>query len=588
MSQLQPNQQLLFQQAVGLFHERQYRKSAKLCIKLMREIEDDIGIINLFALNMHHLKRFETSQTVLNYLNTISPNNIDILNNQAAFLFIQGATLEAKEVYKKIIALKPDKVDIYPHLIDISIQQNELEQAINYCDVALSLSPKLNAIALQRCELLSRLQNSSEAMNCYERLIEGGLDDANMYAIAAKACYKLGNIELARKCYEAALTKFPDSLQLHNNYGNLFLELHDYRNALRCYQQALTIEPNSATAFGGIGCILLRENRFEQAIGYFNKAISIAPETADWHFNLALALLSIGRFDEGWKEYYWHIKMGAMQALLSDIKSPEWRGESLSNKTLLIVCEQGLGDVIQFCRYISFIKKDTGKVILACQHSLIPLLVTLPSIDQVVDIEIEKVIIPSDFHTVIMNLPYVLQNQLTQIPSETPYLHIDPANQKRFAKYFLAYQNTMKVGICWRGKPSHRNDIHRSSKFELFQQLSEEVPEAQFFSLQKLSDTESFTSKTIINLEPALSDIMDTAAAISQLDLIITVDTMIAHLAGALNKPVWVLIPYHPDWRWMLQRTDSPWYPSMKLYRQPVVNDWLSVFKQIAFDMHEK
>jgi hypothetical protein len=267
-----------------------------------------------------------------------------------------------------------------------------------------------------------------------------------------------------------------------------------------------------------------------------------------------------------------------------EFRQPLWDGSRLAEKTILLHAEQGLGDTIQFIRYAPLVKQRGGTVIVECDNSLMRLFRSCPGIDLLV--AERSSLPPFNLHAPLMSLPYILKTCLNTIPASIPYLHAGDEPDSPLNAILKAHDGQRRIGIVWAGSPKHQNDANRSCPLIHFQRLTE-VEDVALFSLQKNEKETGLTLKEsglnqVINLSPFLSDFADTAAAIMKLELVITVDTAVAHLAGALGKPVWVLLPFAPDWRWLLNREDSPWYPTMRLFRQRAPEDWESVFERVV------
>jgi tetratricopeptide (TPR) repeat protein len=318
--------------------------------------------------------------------------------------------------------------------------------------------------------------------------------------------------------------------------------------------------------------------QIQNAISVYKYAISQDPDDLLAHNGLAHCHLLTGDFQRGWLEYEWRLTKNQIKLPL--ISSPRWDGRPLEGKTIILLAEQGAGDMIQFVRYAEYVKAKHGNVILVCSPNLARLAANCKGTDRVVAMGSGGEIL-HDFHVPLMSLPGIFQTTLNTIPSAVPYLH-PPKEAVKTAKEILAdYKNTLRVGLVWKGS------TQKSLMLNQFKELLG-IPRIKIFSLQKgqpVSELEYFTPGSITDLGQSFEDFADTAAAIEELDLVISVDTAVTHLAGALGKPVWTLLPFAPDWRWMLNREDSPWYPTMRLFRQPVPGDWASVIKRVSEEL---
>jgi hypothetical protein len=318
---------------------------------------------------------------------------------------------------------------------------------------------------------------------------------------------------------------------------------------LECNQQALTLEPNNANA----------------------------------HWNKAQILLLLGRIKEGWKEYEWRKKCADFSLLVWQPGGPPWDGSDLDGKTILIYCEQGFGDSIQFIRYARLLAEMGAQVIVKCQPKLQALFKTIPGVDRAITRSDKTA--PYHFQASLLSLPCLLKTDIETIPAQVPYLFL-PTQASRD----LISDGKRKIGIVWAGSPSHKNDQNRSMSLKHFEPLLD-IDEITFYSLQFGERSQDIISlgfdHALTNLEQDLDGFMPTAAMLEKLDLIISVDTSTAHLAGALGRPIWTLLSFVPDWRWMLGRDDSPWYPTMRLFRQSAPGDWKGVIEDVKIAIYQ-
>jgi hypothetical protein len=320
-----------------------------------------------------------------------------------------------------------------------------------------------------------------------------------------------------------------------------------------------------------LGCI-------QDAINVYEHLIAANPNDADAHTCAAMCHLLLGDFRRGWPEYEWRLKTNYMTE--TPTGKPRWDGGSLENKVILIEAEQGHGDTVQFVRYLRDVKARGGTVILGCQPALRSLLAGCAGVDRIVSQG--DLAPPYDVETTLLSLPGIFQTSLDTIPADVPYLRVPQSAGAQAVTTIARYTGVLRVGLVWAGG-IHTKNRHRSLTLGQFRNLFG-IEGTKFFSLQKgdaVADLKSFPQDIIVDLDHYLGEFADTAATIQALDLVISVDTAVAHLAGALGKPVWTLIPFAPDWRWMLNREDSPWYPTMRLFRQPAPGDWSSVITRL-------
>ena len=381
--------------------------------------------------------------------------------------------------------------------------------------------------------------------------------------------------EAAEAWYRRAVELQPERSKYWCSLGNLFMRTHRHPQALRAYAIANAAAggyfPDTAI---NQGMTHQRLNQVADALACYERALADHPENVAAHWNRALALLVSGRLAEGWRDYEWRWKLA--ESVPRPFSQPLWTGEPLNGRSLLLHAEQGLGDTLQFVRYLPRVE---GRVILECQPPLRRLL--SESFPNVTVVASGAPLPAFDVHLPLLSLPRIFGTTLDSIPAAVPYLRAADA-----ASRLAPRPGTLAVGLVWGGDPAHRNDRQRSLGRDALAALLS-VPHATFFSLQKGDRGRDLAEavppdRPVEDLGPVIGDMADTAAFIRQLDLVVTVDTSVAHLAGALGRPVLVMLPYAPDWRWLLERSDSPWYPTAKLFRQTAPGDWIGVVRSVA------
>ncbi len=351
---------------------------------------------------------------------------------------------------------------------------------------------------------------------------------------------------------------------------------------------AAEVEPDFAEARKNLANALKDQGRCKEAIESYRQAIRIDPDYAEAHWNLSLTLLLDGRFSEGWQQYGWRHKVNLGSGTYPHrYDMPLWDGAQFHGKRLLVHYEQGFGDTIQFVRYLPMVKARGGTVILEARKPLAMLFYRSLGVDEIVPGSLEhRPNVEADFHISVMDLPAIFGTTVETIPASVPYLHPDPCRVEYWRNRLSS--DKFKVGLVWGGSVTHGNDRRRSCKLAQFEPLFT-VPGIGFYGLQKGPQAAQAdllgTEMELINLGDELDDLDDTAAVIENLDLMISVDTSVAHLAGAIGGPVWTLLPFSPDWRWMLGRDDSPWYPTMRLFRQETPDRWDTVFESVTEEL---
>ena len=512
----------------------------------------------------------------------LRPNHADVhyyLGNTFREL---GNLDKAVECYRKSSELDPDNAGFHCNL-GAALQESEiLDDAIISYKEAVRLNPNY---AMAFSNLGYALQQSGkleEAITCQKRAVELNPDCAESRNILGTALMEQGELDNAVSSYQKALLLEPEYTEAHNNLGTALMKQDKFDAAIISYKKSIELKPESAEAYNNLGTVLKASGNPEEAITHYEQAIELKPDYAQAHINLAFALLLTENFKRGLEEYEWRPRL---KECASDTdKVSMWDGSPINGKSILVYTEQGVGDSIQFVRYLPMIKAQGGKVIFECQKSLLRLLENYPGIDRIIEKSSNTVPeVQLDFHIPLLSLPGIFGTNPDSIPQVSSYISPDPLLTSQWRTKF-EHDNNLKIGIVWAGNPEHINDRNRSCTLNDFVHLTS-IQGLTLYSLQQ----ELTSSKTnnepedfnIVNLGNELNDFADTASVIDNLDLVITVDTAVAHLAGAIGKPVWTLLSFVPDWRWMLNREDSPWYPSMRLFRQAELNDWAGVFNQV-------
>jgi tetratricopeptide (TPR) repeat protein len=459
---------------------------------------------------------------------------------------------------------------------------NQVDDALDLIQNLLNINPDTAIIYSIKGVCLSSKGLYDQAIKQYELALKITPNDGEIYYNLANTLVKKDqseNLTLAVKYYLKSLKIQPNNIDVINNLGITYSYLEQLELASDCFNQSIQLISQNPIAYYNLGLVYRKSFRLDLEIECYQKAIALDPNYIDANWNLALVRLLNGEFHEGWKYYHWRYKKHA-DLDLRQYSKPLWDGRSLKNKTLFIYHEQGIGDTLQCIRYIKVLSKQGAKIILDSPPVLLKLIAKIPEISflTVNDNELPYF----DFYIPVMSIPAILESDLKTIPNTVPYLFTD----KKTHHQDLKQNNLLKIGIVWAGNPKHQNDKNRSIDLSFFEPLIK-IQGTQFFSLQvgERSQDLSLNSQfqQVVDLSSELKDYEDTASIIHQLDLIITVDTSIAHLAGAMGIPVWVLLPFIPDWRWLLDRSDSPWYPTMRLFRQEKIGEWQFVVDEVAF-----
>ena len=415
----------------------------------------------------------------------------------------------------------------------------------------------------------------------YKKLLNYLPDNTLLLTNLGTIAFQRGRLEDGVRIIGKSLKINPNQPNALNNRGNALQDLKRLDEALASYDHAISLNPDYAEAYYNRGNALQDLKRLDEALASYDRAIALNPNYAKAYWNKSLLKILIGEYLEGWKLYEWRWKKEPQINSLRAYHQPLWLGdESIFHKTLLIYPEQGFGDYIQCIRYAALVEQLGAKVILEVPSELMTLCSTLKG--QPILIENGKPLPSFDYHCPVMSLPLALKTTVETVPAQIPYLYADDQRKKRWNEK-LGNKTVTRIGLVWSGSTTHKNDHNRS--LLLNQLTSLLVLPVEFHSLQKEIreiDVNTLTDFPKIHQhQDDLRDFSDTAALIDEMDLVISVDTAVAHLSGAMGKKTFIVLPYSPDYRWMLDRADSPWYPTATLFRQPSVGDWDSVISEI-------
>ncbi len=476
----------------------------------------------------------------------LRPASVEILNNLGAALHDHGRLDEAIACYRRALSLRPDSV----------------ESLANY-GAALSDAGQLDLAADQYARAVALEPDRAETLNGLGIVLR-----------------EQGKPAAAIAHFERALSLDPDRAETHNNLAIAFEHAGDLRAATAHYQKAVSLSPRQPEIHNNLGNAFEHQGMLDEAMACYQRALALKPDYAEAHYNRSLLRLLLGDFAQGWAEYEWRWRCKTNPETGYPLR-PRWSGEPLAGKTILIQTEQGFGNSFQFLRYVPALAERGAKVVLTVPGALIRLAKTLPGVSAVLS---EGDATPDvDFYCPLLSLPHLFDTRLETVPASVPYLAPPGDTSAAWSGRLLASPG-LKIGLVWSGNPANRLNSSRSIPLLALEPLRR-IPGITWFSLQVGSPGEDIAlarGQTVTDLSPFLIDFAETAAAICRLDLIISVETAVAHLAGALGRPVWVPLTVVPAWRWLLDREDSPWYPTMRLFRQTTPSDWTAVVDALA------
>ena len=464
-------------------------------------------------------------------------------------------------------------------------RDGKLAEALSACGRAVELQPDDLEAYLIMARLLLNLGRMDQAVSMYELASLAAPARSDIQTSLAAALARQGRLEEASAACRRAIELAPRNVGAYLNLGIIRGKSDDLEGAVEAYRQAIGIDPASPEALTNLGVALSNLGMGDAAIEASGRALKLRPLDPELRYNHAMLLLLSGDLEAGFGEFEWRLSHPSPQFRPRSFDVPRWRGEPRRGRTLLIHAEQGLGDSLHFARFVPLAARTGGPVVLQVQSPLAELL--RGSLDVTV-ISRDEPAPPVDLHVPLMSLPHALRTTIETIPADVPYLKPAPAKAAAWRERLATYCG-LKVGVVWAGSAGHRHDRMRSLPAEavlprllmsgvtLFS-LQKEPRAADRAVLDQLRDR-------VVDLAPQLNNFADTAAAVSALDLVISVDTAVAHLAGALGRPTWILLPHILDWRWLYEREDTPWYPTARLFRQPRSRDWTSVLDRLPLEL---
>jgi tetratricopeptide (TPR) repeat protein len=550
------------------------------------------------GVTLRKLGRLEESLESYRRALTIRSDYADAYFNRAITLQELKRHADALDSYERALQIAPDAV-AYNNRGNTLQELGRFEDALDSYERALRLKPDYADAYFNRGNALKALRRFAEALYSYERTLQLKPDHADACCNRGNALLKLGRFTDALDSYEQALQIEPGSADAHSNRGNALRALGRYDEALQSYERALQLKPDFAEAYSNLGVWHHERYAPEAAIANFNRAIDIRPDLAAAYMNRGYAALLAGDFAKGWSDYEWRWKAHPHSA---DPRYPDrtlWLGrESLSGKVIVLHSEQGLGDTLHFCRYVKLVAELGATVILEAASQLAALLANLEGLSQLV---MRGEPLPAfDYHCPLMSLPLAFRTSLSTIPAQVPYIVSDSV-KTRLWKEKLGPRTKPRVGLVWSGgfRPDQPEvwPVNSRRNIPLAKLAPLRNADISFYSLQKGQPAESeltalkaagWPGPDLTDFTQSLQDFADSAALIENLDLVISVDTSIAHLAGALAKPVWIMNRFDNCWRWLMDRTDSPWYPTARLYRQRHPGEWDEVVERVRIDLFRK
>lgn len=544
----------------------------------------------------------------------VEPDNVDAINLLGIIACRQGRYGVSNELLNRAIELRPKEAQFVMNLGNALREEGRFESAIDAFGKALRLDPTLTDVHFNLGMAYAELDRHPEAIAAFERFLGPGADGhtvwrlggtlreqgrwpeaVHFHAAAAAALHDLpealhdhgmalveaGRPHEALPILTRVVERMPDSVELHNSLGTMYFDLDDLDAAQASFEAGLALDANAAEVHFNLGRVLLRRGAHVDAVRAMAHACELKPtlHTAQW--TLGQLQLLLGQYAEGWKRHEARLDDPKAAILSHRLKRERWDGSPLEGRRIMLHAEQGIGDSIQFMRYAPLVAARGGRVMVLCQRPVQPLFRSLPYLEAV--IALGEPLPEFDCYAPLMSLPLLFGTMLDTIPADIPYLFAEPEKVTQWRARVAALPG-LKVGIAWAGNPDYRADARRSLPFDLLGPLAG-IAGVTFVSLQKgpaVSQADAASGGLPLQrFDAELTDFSETAALMMNLDLVLSVDTAVAHLAGALGRPTWLFNRHDTDWRWQLDRCDSPWYPSLRVFRQPAPGQWAGVVEQV-------
>jgi tetratricopeptide (TPR) repeat protein len=537
------------------------------------------------ALALHQQGRLDEAEKLYTRALKAQRDNFDALHLLGMLNHQRGKPAEAHRLIAAALKVQPGSLDALSNLAMVLHALKRDDEAMAAIDKALKFAPGHLDALNNRGNILLDLKRPADAIAAFDAVLAKEPRHLQALVNRGNARTELGAAEQALKDYDAALAMAPfHPLALYNR-GNALRALGRMQEALQAYEQALASAPNHPGAWLNRGIALAAFNRHAEALSSYSRLLALQPDNAEAHFNNAMSLLTLGDYPRGFAEYEWRWKRAGM-VTRREFRRPPWRGDTpLAGKTILLHAEQGLGDTVMFARYAPLVARAGAKVILEVQPELEDCLAGLEGVAAIV---VRGKALPSfDLHCPLASLPLAFKTELAKVPTDIPYLHAPEAGIAKWRPR-LERSSSPRIALAWSGRALHVNDRNRSLPLAQLEPLLS-LQGLSFVGVQRElrpGEAEMLAREPrITHLGGELESFADTGAVLALCDLLVCVDTSVAHVAGALGRSAIVLLPFQPDWRWTLDRDTSPWYPAVRLFRQPAIGDWASVIARVKAEL---
>lgn len=582
--------QHLLASGLSLHQSGRLGEAAKVYEKVLIEDPTNADALNLLGLIFQAVGELDTAISLLSQAGDAAPDYFAPFVNLGNVLQQAGRLDEALNAFRRAILLNPEAAPAYNNLASCLNALDRYQEAMEACVQGLAYDAGLADLSVNMANALLGLGRPEEALKTLEKAMPHCGENANAWFNLGLTHMDMGRYEDARDALDKAIALEAGNDAAHYNLALALLQLDAFDDAIAAFERAIALREDYVDAYCNLASAHQSKGDSAGAIECLRTALTFEPESVDLHWNLSLALLQAGQYREGWKEYEWRWRTPTFAAFKRDFSTPQWDGGPLGGRTIVLLAEQGFGDAIQFIRYATMVRERGGRVIIECRAGLERLFSGIDGVAQVVTLG--DPLPPFDVQVPLMSLPHLLGTTLETVPAKIPYLA--PPRESAVPREPFE-TSALKVGLVWAGSPTRRDNHKRSFPPALLQGLLN-VPGTTFYSLQvgpfrgdlKTLSEASPGASEIIDLAGFLQDFADTAAALDALDLLISVDTGVLHLAGALGKEAWALMAQPTGFLWMDGRADSLWYPTTRLFRQTEPGDWAGVAAAVEAALRQK
>ena len=573
------NIQKLFDLAARQHRAGQLREAERAYRQVLAAHPAHADALHMLGVVNAQLGNYDSAATLIRRAMELNPTNASYHANLGNVLQENGQLDDAVAAYGRAIALAPNLAEVYNNLANALQRKGDIEQALSAYERATALRSDFPEAHFNRGNALQKLQRSKDAIAAYRQALLLRPNYAEAYLHLGMTLFGNTEVEAAIDAYRQALALREDFVEAHANLGRALLQVSLQDEAIAAFRRALALRPSQPDVEHELGNALREAGRLDAATAAYQRSLATRPDFADSHFGLAWTYLLKGDFKQGWAEYEWRSGLRDAAIWARRLAEPRWDGAELHGQRILLYAEQGFGDTFLAFRYVPMVLARGGRVVLQCPKPMLGLLGGQPGIEQAIEDGQPPPTV--DVQCPLMSLPGVFTTTLATIPASVPYIVADSGMIERWRER-LGKPPGLQVGLVWSGKPVPAN---RSAALGTLAPLAG-IGNVRWHSLQVGEAASAARTPPpgmeLLDWSGRLTDFAQTAALIANLDLVITIDTAVAHLAGAMGKPVWVMLQYVPDWRWLLDRGDSPWYPTMRLFRQPRPGDWGAVASRIA------